>query len=166
MCVRALQASFKPFWVELALKLNTSAASNKLTPRGSSGLRRSSRTAHTSINPGPKLGGIGECQRVLAKLVAVSCGGRDISASESLASESESESKSETSASAGSSGATCASATAGVVLTPSETDMRCVRLIKYSPPVCVEKKKRTYLRSIVSSSTPNETIETAVRVLT
>jgi hypothetical protein len=38
--------------------------------------------------------------------------------------------------------------------------------IKYWPPVCVEKKVRTYLRSIVSSSTPNETIKTAVSVLT
>ena len=40
----------------------------------------------------------------------------------------ESESESETSASAGSSGATWASATAGVVLTPSETEVRCARL--------------------------------------
>jgi hypothetical protein len=30
-----------------------------------------------------------------------------------------------------------------------------------SPPVSVEKKVRTYLRSIVSSSAPNETAHTA-----
>ena len=63
---------------------------------------------------------------VLATLVAVSCGGGGISASESLHSASESlhsasESESEASALTGSSGAIWSSATAGVTLTPSES---------------------------------------------